>query len=78
MSQGFSRTLFFFTHQLKEVRMYSKTVTARAPQPRNSVVLAIVRRAANTATRQHRNARRATRHQAKLDLAQRVRESGEW
>jgi hypothetical protein len=58
--------------------MRSQAVPARAPQPRNSVVLAIVRRMANVATQQHRNARRATRHEAKLDLAQRVRESGEW
>jgi hypothetical protein len=58
--------------------MRSQTIPARALQPRNSVVLAIVHRMANVAMRQHRNARRTTRHEAKLDLAQRVRESGEW
>jgi hypothetical protein len=58
--------------------MRSRVVSARAPRPRNSVVLAIVRRVANAATRRHRDARRASRHEAELDLAQRVRESGEW
>jgi hypothetical protein len=41
-------------------------------------VLAIVRRVATAATRRHRDARRASRQEAELDLAQRVRESGEW
>jgi hypothetical protein len=57
--------------------MRSRANPARALQPRNSVVLAIVRRLANAATQQHRDARRATRHEARLDHAQRVRESGE-
>jgi hypothetical protein len=58
--------------------MRSRVVSVRAPRPRNSVVLAIVRRVANAATRRHRDARRASRHEAELDLAQRVREIGEW
>jgi hypothetical protein len=58
--------------------MRSRAIPARALQPRNSVVLAIVRRMSTAATRRHRNARHATRHEAQLDLAQRVRESGEW
>lgn len=58
--------------------MRSRVISARALRPRNSVVLAIVRRVANVATRRHRDARRASHHEAELDLAQRVRESGEW
>lgn len=58
--------------------MRSRVIPARAPRPRNSVVLAIVRRVANTASRRHRDARRPSRHEANVDLAQRVRESGEW
>jgi hypothetical protein len=58
--------------------MRSRVVPARALRPRNSVVLAIVRRMTHAVTRQHRNARCMTRHEAQLDLAQRVRESGEW
>ncbi|MBS0343084.1 MAG: hypothetical protein JSS56_21450 [Proteobacteria bacterium] len=57
--------------------MHSKVVSARL-QPRNSVVLAIVRRLTSTATRRHRDRRRLTRQEAVADLAQRVRESGEW
>jgi hypothetical protein len=41
-------------------------------------VLAIVRRLTSTTTRRHRDKRRATRREAETDLAQRVRESGEW
>jgi hypothetical protein len=58
--------------------MRSRVNSVRAPRPRNSVVLAIVRRVANAATRRHRDARRASRQEADLDVAQRVRESGEW
>jgi hypothetical protein len=58
--------------------MRSRVVPARALRPRNSVVLAIVRRMTNVTIRRHRDARRMTRHEAQLDLAQRVRESGEW
>jgi hypothetical protein len=58
--------------------MRSRTNPARASRPRNIVVLAIVRRVANAATRRHRDARRTSRREAELDLAQRVRESGEW
>jgi hypothetical protein len=58
--------------------MRSRVVSARAPRPRNSVVLAIVRRVATAATRWHRDARRASRQEAELDLAKRVRKSGEW
>ena len=58
--------------------MRSRLKPARAPRPRNSVVLASVRRVANVATRRHRDARRENRQEAELDLAQRVRESGEW
>jgi hypothetical protein len=58
--------------------MRSRVVPARAPRPRNSVVLAIVRRLTSTTTRRHRDKRRATRREAETDLAQRVRESGEW
>jgi hypothetical protein len=58
--------------------MRSRVNPARASRPRNSVVLAIVRRVANVASRRHRDARRLSRHEAEIDLAQRVRESGEW
>jgi hypothetical protein len=58
--------------------MRSRVISARAPRPRNSVVLAILRRVATAATRRHRDVRRASRQEAELDLAQRVRESGEW
>jgi len=58
--------------------MRSRSLAARAARPRNSVVLAIVRRVAHAATRRHRDARRSSRQEAELDLAQRVRESGEW
>lgn len=58
--------------------MRSRVIPARAPRARNSVVLAIVRRAATAASRRHRDARRLSRHEANVDLAQRVRESGEW
>lgn len=58
--------------------MRSRIISARAPRPRNSVVLAIVRRVANAASRRHRDARRPSRQEAGMDLAQRVRESGEW
>jgi hypothetical protein len=50
----------------------------RTLRPRNSVVLAIVRRVATMAGRRHRSARKPTRQELELDLAQRVRESGEW
>lgn len=58
--------------------MRSRVNPARAPRPRNSVVLALVRRMANATSRRHRDARRPSRHEAEIDLAQRVRESGEW
>jgi hypothetical protein len=58
--------------------MRSSKFIARAPRPRNPVVLAIVRRVANAASRRHRDARRVSRQEADVDLAQRVRESGEW
>jgi hypothetical protein len=58
--------------------MRSRIVAVRAPRPRNGVVLAIVRRVANAASRRHRDARRLSRQEAEIDLAQRVRESGEW
>ena len=58
--------------------MRSSQSRARALRPRNSVVLAIVRRVANSASRRHRDARQVSRQQAEVDLAQRVRESGEW
>jgi hypothetical protein len=58
--------------------MRSRSVTVRAPRPRNSVVLAIVRRVTRVATRRHRDERRPSRQEAQVDLAQRVRESGEW
>jgi len=58
--------------------MRSRAISARVPRPRNPVVLALVRRIAGLAGGRHRNARKATRQQAELDLAQRVRESGEW
>ncbi len=47
-------------------------------RPRNSLVRAIVRRLINASTRRHHDARRPGRQQADVDLAQRVRESGEW
>jgi hypothetical protein len=58
--------------------MRSRANPARTSRPRNSVVLAIVRRVANAATRRHRDARRPSRNEADIDLAQRVRQSGEW
>jgi hypothetical protein len=58
--------------------MRSRANPARASRPRNSVVLAIVRRVANATSRRHRDARRPSRHDADIDLAQRVRQSGEW
>lgn len=58
--------------------MRSRVNPARASRPRNSVVLAIARRVANATSRRHRDTRRPSRHEAEIDLAQRVRESGEW
>lgn len=58
--------------------MRSKSAIKRVPPPRNSVVLAIVGRLATAASRRHESARRQSRQQANADLAQRVRESGEW
>ena len=58
--------------------MRSKSATRRTVRPTNSVVLAIVHRVANMAGRRHRDARTPTRHAAEVDLAQRVRDSGEW
>lgn len=58
--------------------MRSTAAPARASRSRNPVVLAIVRRLANATTRRHRDQRRTTRHEAEIDLAQRVRASGEW
>jgi hypothetical protein len=58
--------------------MRSRIVSVRALQPRTRIVLAIVRRVAGIAARRHRGQHRAARHEALPDLAQRVRESGEW
>jgi hypothetical protein len=58
--------------------MRSRFFPVRAFRPRNPVVLALVRRMARATARPHRDKRRATRHEAEIDLAQRVRESGEW
>lgn len=74
-----SRATIHQSTTAQEVRMRSRaSLLARAPRPRNSVVLAIVRRVANATTRRHRDARRLSRHEADVDLAQRVRNSGEW
>lgn len=58
--------------------MRSKSATTRTLRPRNSIVLAIVHRVASMAGRRHRDQRIPTRRAAEMDLAQRVRESGEW
>jgi len=58
--------------------MRSRDPRRTLPRPRNSVVLAIVHRVASMAGRRHRDARKPTRQHLELDLAQRVRESGEW
>jgi hypothetical protein len=58
--------------------MRSKSATRRVQRPRNNVVLAIVQRLATVRGRRHRDEGKPTRQHAELDLAQRVRESGEW
>jgi hypothetical protein len=58
--------------------MRFRTAPRRISRRRNSVVHAIVHRMANIAARRHRDERKPTRQEADHDLAQRVRESGEW
>jgi hypothetical protein len=50
----------------------------RAPAVRNPIIAALVRRVAGIGAGRHRDRRVPHRRQAEVDLAQRVRESGEW
>ncbi|MBS0468193.1 MAG: hypothetical protein JSS31_08410 [Proteobacteria bacterium] len=50
----------------------------RAPKPRNPVVRAIASRVLSVGAGRHQSSRHSSRQAQALDLAQRVRESGEW
>ncbi|MES2941041.1 MAG: hypothetical protein V4864_25425 [Pseudomonadota bacterium] len=56
--------------------MFAISLSARTPRARASISLAFMRRLGGAAVRWL--APRAPRHDAGADLAQRVRESGEW
>jgi hypothetical protein len=58
--------------------MFATRLPARTPRRLPNPVLAMLRRLGGAAMRRHRPSARGARHDAGADLAQRVRESGEW
>ena len=65
------------TTNLKETAMAQPKVQ-RAPKPRNPIVRAIAARMLSVGAGRHKPPRGARRRAQEIDLAQRVRESGEW
>lgn len=50
----------------------------RAPKPRNRIVRLLTQRLLGVGAGRHQSGRHPSRQQENRDLAQRVRESGEW
>ncbi len=55
-----------------------KIQVLRTPKPRNPIVRALVQRLSALGAGRHAQARHPSRQARQRDLAQRVRESGEW
>lgn len=58
--------------------MATHQLTRHAPRPRNPVVRAIIERLITLGSGRHRTSSKRARQHDDKDLAQRVRESGEW
>ncbi len=58
--------------------MATHQLSRHAPRPRNAVVRAIIERFITLGAGRHRTSRKRDRQRDDKDLAQRVRESGEW
>ena len=56
----------------------AKTLVLRTPKPRNPVLHALLSRALSVGVGRHKRTRNLSRQAEQRDLAQRVRESGEW
>ena len=65
-------------NQHRSTTMATHQLTRRAPRPRNPVVRAIIQRINTLGAGRHRTSRKRARQHDENDLAQRVRESGEW
>ena len=58
--------------------MRARKLTLKQPKPRNPVLLAVAQRLGTLAGSRHRAGARRRKQLDRLDLDQRVRETGEW